>query len=71
MANSGANTNGSQFFLVDKDSTALSKNYTVFGHITSGIGVLDRIVSSGVAGGGTDGKPAKRIFINSLDVKTS
>lgn len=74
MANSGPNTNGSQFFLVDKDSTSLPKNYTVFGHITSGIGALDRIVDAGVAPGGsdpTDGKPAKRVFINSLDVAAS
>lgn len=71
MANSGPNTNGSQFFLVDQDTTQLGKQYTVFGHITSGIGTLDRIIAGGVEGGGTDGKPAKRIFINSLDVTAS
>jgi peptidyl-prolyl cis-trans isomerase B (cyclophilin B) len=55
MANSGPGTNGSQFFLVYKD-TQLDPNYTVFGHITAGLDVLAKIA----AGGSTpaqDGKP--------------
>lgn len=58
MANSGgAYTNGSQFFIVYKDSP-LQPNYTVFGEITTGLSSLDPIISAGVTGGGTDGKPA-------------
>ena len=57
MANSGPNTNGSQFFIVYQDSP-LMPNYTVFGEITSGLNGLDPIISAGVTGGGNDGKPS-------------
>ena len=58
MANSGgAYTNGSQFFIVYKDSP-LQPNYTVFGEITSGLSALDPIITAGVSGGGSDGNPS-------------
>ena len=62
MANSGPNTNGSQFFLVYRDSP-LPPNYTVWGKITDGLGVIDRVAAAGVQGGGTDGKPTANIVI--------
>ncbi len=38
MANSGANTNGSQFFIITGDSGAsLSPDYTLFGEVTDGL----------------------------------
>jgi len=47
MANSGANTNGSQFFIVVGDQTgSLPKSYTIFGHVTSGMDVVDQIVNA-------------------------
>jgi peptidyl-prolyl cis-trans isomerase B (cyclophilin B) len=46
MANSGADTNGSQFFIMVKDSTTLPKNYTIFGQVTAGMGVADQIVAA-------------------------
>ena len=71
MANSGPGTNGSQFFLVAKDSQ-LPPNYTVWGKITpAGLAVLDKIMANGVAGGGTDGKPGQRVFIADLAVKAT
>ncbi len=42
MANSGANTNGSQFFIMLED-TGLDKNYTIFGHVIVGQDVVDAI----------------------------
>lgn len=36
---------GSQFFIVTSDSTFLDKQYTVFGEVTSGMDVADKIVS--------------------------
>ena len=62
MANSGPNTNGSQFFLVYQNSP-LPPNYTVWGKITDGLSVLDRVASAGVEGGGADGKPNAKIVI--------
>lgn len=66
MANAGPNTNGSQFFLVYKDSK-LPPNYTVFGTIDStGLATLDKIAAAGVADGGVDGKPATEVNVKSI-----
>jgi peptidyl-prolyl cis-trans isomerase B (cyclophilin B) len=67
MANSGQpNSNGSQFFMVYKDSQ-LPPQYTVFGTIQAdGLATLDKIAKAGVAGGGDDGPPAVDVTIKSL-----
>jgi peptidyl-prolyl cis-trans isomerase B (cyclophilin B) len=66
MANAGPNTNGSQFFMVYKDSQ-LPPQYTVFGTIQAdGLATLDKIAKAGVAGGGEDGPPASEVTIKSL-----
>ncbi len=44
MANSGPNTNGSQFFICTGDDTVLPKQFNLFGHVTSGIDVAQKIV---------------------------
>jgi eukaryotic-like serine/threonine-protein kinase len=65
MANAGPNTNGSQFFLVYRDSQ-LPPAYTVFGTIdAAGLATLDKIAAAGVAGGGDDGTPATTVTISS------
>ncbi len=69
MANAGANTNGSQFFLVYADSQ-LPPNYTVFGQITGGLDVLTKIASAGVSGGGDDGAPASPVTISKVTAGT-
>jgi len=43
MANSGPNTNGSQFFICLEDQTDLPKNYSLFGQVISGIDVVEKI----------------------------
>ncbi|GAB2739342.1 peptidylprolyl isomerase [Kitasatospora kifunensis] len=65
MANAGANTNGSQFFLVYKD-TQLPPSYTPFGKITGGMDVLNNIAAGGVQGGTGDGAPNANVVLNSV-----
>ncbi len=58
MANSGANTNGSQFFLViGTGGSQLSDAYSVFGQITSGLSAADKINAGGDAA--DNGSPPK------------
>jgi eukaryotic-like serine/threonine-protein kinase len=66
MANGGPGTNGSQFFMVYRDSQ-LPPAYTVFGTIdAAGLAILDKIASAGVGGGGDDGPPATEVTIKSV-----
>ena len=71
MANSGPDTNGSQFFIVYKDSPVFEAKYTVLGRITEGLDIVEKIASGGVAEGGssaTDGKPKVDVTIQTLTV---
>lgn len=63
MANSGPNTNGSQFFLVFKDSGVLSADYSVWGKITKGLDVLNYIASKGVNDSSGIGAPKIKVAI--------
>jgi peptidyl-prolyl cis-trans isomerase B (cyclophilin B) len=63
MANSGPNTNGSQFFIVYKDSQ-LPASYAPFGTVVGGLDVVQAIAAKGVKGGGQDGAPAKPVTID-------
>lgn len=65
MANSGPNTNGSQFFLVYKNTT-LPPDYMIWGKVVAGLDVLQRVAAAGVQPGGSsadDGAPAQPLVI--------
>ena len=64
MANSGPNTNGSQFFIMLEDN-ALPNLYTIFGRVVSGQDVVDTIGS--VKTDGSD-KPLEKVVIKKVTV---
>ena len=70
MANAGPNTNGSQFFLVYKNSS-LPPNYTPFGTIVSGLNIIQNVAKAGTnnANGQGDGAPKEKVDITSVTVK--
>lgn len=66
MANAGADTNGSQFFMVYEDSS-LPPNYTVFGQIDdAGLKVVQDVAAKGTASGASDGPPKEQVQIQSV-----
>ncbi|MFB7950373.1 peptidylprolyl isomerase [Kitasatospora phosalacinea] len=69
MANAGPNTNGSQFFIVWKD-TKLSPAYTPFGRVTSGLDVLQKIAAGGEddQNGPGDGFPTLPVNIRNVGI---
>ena len=66
MANSGPDSNGSQFFIVYRDSE-LPPTYTVFGRVDkTGLETVDALVAAGIGDGSDDGKPKAPIMIESI-----
>ena len=70
MANSGPNTNGSQFFIMHQ-SRPLPPNYTIFGRVTRGLEALDAIASVpvGASRGGEQSTPREEVKINTVRVQ--
>jgi cyclophilin family peptidyl-prolyl cis-trans isomerase len=64
MANAGPNTNGSQFFVMHADY-GLPPNYTIFGKLTSGEDVLDKIATAQT---GAQDRPSDPVAINSISI---
>jgi cyclophilin family peptidyl-prolyl cis-trans isomerase len=72
MANSGANTNGSQFFVVaGPEGENLTPSYTLFGKVTSGMDVVSKINADGSASSSSAGTPAKLHRMVSVTVASS
>lgn len=68
MANAGPNTNGSQFFIMHAES-GLPPNYTIFGEVTDGLDVLDRIATAPTRPGGEGSTPVNPARIESVTVQ--
>lgn len=70
MANSGPDTNGSQFFIMHQDNP-LPKNYVIFGKLTAGFEALDTIAGTTVIsnGHGEMSKPVEDIVIKKIEIK--
>ena len=65
MANAGPNTNGSQFFIMHVDYP-LPYQYTIFGKVTEGLDVVDKIASVETAEGD---RPVEDVVIESVEIK--
>jgi cyclophilin family peptidyl-prolyl cis-trans isomerase len=67
MANSGPNTNGSQFFIMHKD-VGLPHSYTIFGKVTDGIEAVDAIAESKTD---RSDRPQSEVKISKIEITES
>ncbi|MGO1165771.1 MAG: peptidylprolyl isomerase [Janibacter sp.] len=66
MANAGPDTNGSQFFIITGDAgVQLPPDYSLFGTVTSGMNVVEKIEADGSSG---EGPPKKVHTIKSVTI---
>jgi peptidyl-prolyl cis-trans isomerase B (cyclophilin B) len=59
------NSNADQFFIVyqDSDLSSVPEGYSIFGTVTGGMDIVEKIAAAGVSGGAADGAPAAPISI--------
>lgn len=73
MANSGKDTNGSQFFIMTADYSGgkLPKNYVIFGNVVTGMDVVKKIAETPVeqSARGEASKPKEKVTINGIEIQ--
>jgi cyclophilin family peptidyl-prolyl cis-trans isomerase len=65
MANSGPDTNGSQFFITLAETPNLNEGYTMFGEVTDGMDAVDAIAALGSG----DGPPSQPVYIEKVTIQ--
>jgi cyclophilin family peptidyl-prolyl cis-trans isomerase len=71
MANSGANTNGSQFFIITgQQGVQLPPQYSLFGQVTSGMDIVNKIAALAVPGA-ANGEPKEKVTMDSVTIQES
>lgn len=67
MANAGPDTNGSQFFIMHADY-GLPKDYVIFGSVTKGLEVVDKIATAETEAEGEGSTPVKPVTVESVTI---
>ncbi|MGM0519169.1 MAG: peptidylprolyl isomerase [Campylobacterota bacterium] len=69
MANSGKNTNSSQFFITTAPTYWLNGRHTIFGYVKNGYDVVKQIQSVPTSGRTKGNKPLSKQTIESIEIK--